>query len=91
MPKIAMTRHQKIVSFKMSHMMAIIHDLKAEEGSKSYMYTKLLNLEEHIGRVLDCYRLEAFDAKDLDAASRLLDIMNAGIDEMFPPAGGASA
>lgn len=82
-----MTRHQKVVSFKMSHMMAIVHDLKAEENPKSFMHVKLLNLEEHIGRVLDCYRLEAFDAKDLDAASKLLDIMNEGIEQMFPPVG----
>lgn len=83
-----MTPRQKHASFLISYCMAAVHGLKNEEKPKSRLWTKLDNLEDHLGRVLDEYRIEHFDKADLDKASRLFDTLDALIAEMYPKNGG---
>lgn len=78
-----MTRKQKIASFKLSYTMAMIDGMKQSETPESRLWNKLVNLEEHIGRVLDEYRIEKFHKTDLDKASALFDVLDAKIQEMY--------
>lgn len=79
-----MTPRQKRASFKISYAMAMVDALKQEERPKSRLWNKLDNLEEHLGRVLDEFRIERFDPADLDKAARLFDSLDAMIAEMYP-------
>jgi len=79
-----MTTVQKQAAFKISYAMAMIGSLKSVEKPKSSLWNKLDNLEDHLGRVLDSYRIEEFDKASLDKASELFDCLDAKIVEMFP-------
>jgi hypothetical protein len=79
-----MTRAQKIASFKISLCMALIESLRRKEKPKGAVWNKLLNLEEHMGRVLDVYRIEKFHKTDLDKAVVIFDSTEAKIDELYP-------
>jgi len=78
-----MTRHQKISAFKLSFCMAMVDALKQLEKPKGRLFNKLENLEEHLGRVLDEYRIEKFDKTDLDKAAELFDTLESKINDMY--------
>jgi hypothetical protein len=79
-----MTRKQKIASFKLSYGMAMVDSLKRDEPPKSAIWNKLTNLEEHIGRVLDYYRIDQFQREDLDNAAMVFDVLDEKIQEAYP-------
>lgn len=79
-----MTRKQKIAAFKVSLCMALVDSLKHDEKPKGAVRTKLCNLEEHLGRVLDMYRIEKFHKTDLDKAAKIFDATEAKIQELYP-------
>ncbi len=79
-----MTKKQKICSFKMSYALAMVDSLKSGEKPKSAIWNKLENLEQHLGRVLDFYRIEHFSKDDLDKAAMLFDALDEKIGEMYP-------
>jgi hypothetical protein len=84
-----LTRRQKEVSFKLSYAMAMVDSLKSEEeklsgGKTGALYVKLANLEEHLGAVLDEYRIAKFHRSDLEKAAELFDVLDAKIREIFP-------
>lgn len=79
-----LTRHQKIVSFKLSYCMAHVDALKRQEKPGSRLYVKLCGLEEHLGSVLDEYRIQRFHTTDLNKAAALFDTLDAKIQEMYP-------
>lgn len=86
---LGLTKQQKIISFKLSYALAMVDSLKAEEesapgGKTSRRYVILDNLEEHIGRVLDEYRLQRFHKTDLDKAADLFETLDEKIRAMYP-------
>lgn len=83
-----LTKTQKIISFKLSYALAMVDSLKAEEaesfgGKTGRKYVALDNLEEHIGRVLDEYRLQRFHKTDLDKAAALFETLDEHIRGMY--------
>jgi hypothetical protein len=83
-----LTKQQKRVSVRLSYCMAVVDTLKREEaetfgGKNSCLYVKLDNLEEHLGLVLDHYRVEKMHRADLDRASKVYDAMDALVSEAF--------
>lgn len=79
-----LTRHQKRVAFQLSYAMAMVDNLKNQEPKGSRLHVKLTSLEEHLGAVLDEYRLQRLHKTDLDKASALFDILDEKLKEMFP-------
>jgi hypothetical protein len=79
-----LTRKQKTISFKLSYASAMADSLKRDEVEGSRLWVKLDNLEQHILRVLDEYRLQLFHGTDLDKASALYEILDAEIAKMYP-------
>jgi hypothetical protein len=57
--------------------------LETEERGKA-RHTKLCNLIDHINRVVDVYRLEAFPIEDMRKAGDLIDIINDKLKSMYP-------
>lgn len=78
-----MTRKQKVAAFKLSYAMAMIDSMKQDEKPKSCLHNKLRNVEEHLGRVLDEYRIAKFHKTDLDKASAVFDVLDAKIQELY--------
>jgi len=54
------------------------------ERKGSARHTKLCNLVDHVNRVVDVYRLEAFPLEDMRNAGVLIDMVNDGLKSMYP-------
>lgn len=70
-----LTLHQRYASYALSFSLAMLDDLKKREKPKGAVYNRLRSTEEAINKCLDMYQLEKFDQSDLEAASKLFDVM----------------
>jgi hypothetical protein len=79
-----MTRHQKIASFQISYMLAMIDNLKSREKPKSATWNRLNGLEEKANQALDFYRIHRMARGDLDRAVKLFDRLDHEIACFYP-------
>lgn len=70
-----LTLEQRYASFGLSFSLALLDALKRNEKPKSAVYNRLKNTEEAINKCLDVYQLKAFDSADLEAASKVFDLL----------------
>jgi len=70
-----LTIHQRYASFGLSFTLALLDALKRHEKPKGALHNRLKNTEEAINKCLDCYQIKAFEVNDLEAASKVFDIL----------------
>lgn len=80
----ALTAHQKIASFQLSYMLAMIDNLKSRETPKTATWNRLDGLEEKANRALDHYRIHRMAKGDLDRAAKLFDRLDREIADLYP-------
>lgn len=79
-----MTHKQKVASFQISYMLAMIDNLKSRETPKSAVWNRLDSLEDRANRALDYYRIHRMAKGDLDRASKLFSRLDLEIATLYP-------
>lgn len=80
----SLTHHQRIASFQLSYMLAMIDNLKSREVPKSATWNRLDGLEDKANRALDYYRIHRMSCADLDRAAKLFDRLDTEIKSLYP-------
>jgi hypothetical protein len=80
----AMTSRMKVAALYLTVSLGCVEAVLETERKGSARHTKLLNLVDHINRVVDVYRLEAFPIEDMMNGGRLIDLVNDELKLMYP-------
>ena len=79
-----MTNHQKAAALFSTISLACLERLLEDEPPKSARANRISGAIASVNRVVDLYRLEAFQFEDMQKAGGLTDLVNDRIKEMYP-------
>ena len=79
-----MTPRMKVAALYLTVSLGCVEAVLETERKGSARHTKLSNLIDHVNRVVDVYRLEAFPLEDMRNAGALIDLVNAELKSMYP-------
>ena len=80
----SMTPAMKVAALYLTVSLGCVEAVLAMERRGSARHTKLCNLIDHVNRVVDVYRLQAFPLEDMRNAGALIDLVNDGLKSMYP-------
>ena len=79
-----MSPEMKVAALYLTVSLGCVEAVMETERKGSARHTKLANLIDHVNRVVDVYRLEAFPLEDMRNAGTLIDLVNDGLKSMYP-------
>jgi len=79
-----MNPEMKVAALYLTVSLGCVEAVMETERKGSARHTKLCNLVDHVNRVVDVYRLEAFPLEDMRNAGVLIDMVNDGLKSMYP-------